>query len=149
MALIDHSIRNAWLYCLYVDKSNFDAVARPLYVETASRSSAVQAATAWQLRAAAIEELGKSGKVIDGEELYERADEAFSALSTMLGGNDWFFGVEEPGLFDASLFAYTFLLLDREVLWKDRRMIDMVRSHENLVRHCDRIREEYFANPGP
>ena len=144
MALIDHSIRNAWLHYLYVDKDNFHSVAWPLYVETASRSTAVQHATAHQLRTAAIDELSKTMQIIDGNELYDSAESAFKALSTLLGTKDYFFDGEEPGLFDASLFAYTHILLDAGRNWKATDLVSVVSKYENLVAHRDRLLHQYF-----
>ena len=144
MALIDHSIRNAWLHYLYIDRDNFNAVAWSLYVQTASRSMAVQQATAYQLKAAAMDELSKTMDPIDGNALYKLADDAFQALSTLLGDKEQFFDNAQPGLFDASLFAYTHLLLDSERNWTNEVLVQMLKKYENLVQHRETILENYF-----
>jgi metaxin len=84
--------------------------------------------------------------VINADDLYKQAEEAFASLEMVLGNNEWFFGATRPGLFDASVFAYTHLLLDEGLGrgWVDMRMRDAVRARKNLVRHRERIVESYF-----
>ncbi|RMD43198.1 hypothetical protein DV735_g1906, partial [Chaetothyriales sp. CBS 134920] len=142
-ALIDSDLRSAWLYNLYIDADNFRALAWPLYVSTVSRSRAVQLATAKQLRNAALDELSKTNPLVDGTSLYDAADEAFRALSTLLGTRDFFSGAE-PGLFDAGLFAYTHLLLGFEPRWATSQLVDMLKKYDNLVAHRDRLLRQYF-----
>ncbi|RMZ77910.1 hypothetical protein DV738_g4128, partial [Chaetothyriales sp. CBS 135597] len=146
-ALIDSDVRSAWLYNLYIDSDNFRAVSWPLYVATVSRSRAVQHATANQLRNAAFDELAKTSPIVDGTALYEAADEAFKALSTLLGTSDsfFFFNAAEPGLFDASLFAYTHLLLEFEPRWASLQLVNILKKYDNLVAHRDRLLRQYFS----
>ncbi|RMZ91723.1 hypothetical protein DV736_g1063, partial [Chaetothyriales sp. CBS 134916] len=143
-ALIDNDIRSAWLYNLYIDCDNFRSVSWPLYVATASRSRAVQHVTANQLRTAAFDELSKSSSLVDGTALYDAADAAFKALSTLLGARDFFFDAAQPGLFDASLFAYTHLLLGFEPRWARPQLLSILRRYDNLVVHRDRLLHQYF-----
>lgn len=89
-------------------------------------------------------ELLKPSHVIDVESLYIEGERAFSALSELLGEDKYFFASEKPGFFDASVFAYTNVLLDGRIAWQERRFIDGLRRWENLVRHRERIVEEYF-----
>ncbi|TKA40655.1 hypothetical protein B0A49_12994, partial [Cryomyces minteri] len=136
------------LYTLYLIPSNFATVAHPLYIFPSSSNTFVTMTTAHQLRAAAEAELQKhspsASKIIDAEALCQEAEEAFKALSTLLGEHEWFFGVEKPGMFDAGVFAYTHLLLDETLGWRENRMGVFVGSLENLVRHRERILREYF-----
>ena len=106
----------------------------------------VQVALARELRAAAESELLRLGQVIDAKALIREADEAFAALETLLGHNDWFFGNKEPGLFDAAVFAYTHLLLDEGLGqgWKDNTLSLTVSSREKLVSHRERLLDMYF-----
>lgn len=99
-----------------------------------------------ELRRAAEEELIKFSAVINVDVLYKEAEEAFEALETVLGQDDWFFGNEGPGLFDASVFAYTHLLLDEGLGkgWVETRLRDAVLNKQNLVRHWERITARYF-----
>ena len=97
-----------------------------------------------QLRAAAESELLKQSTVIDVESIYRGSDKAFAALSELLGEHEYFFSKVEPGLFDASVFAYTNILLDEELGWKDRRMREGLRECQNLVAHRRRILKTYF-----
>ena len=80
--------------------------------------------------------------------MYNQAEEAFAALDTLLAKDDWFFGTSGPGLFDASVFAYTHLLLDDELAkgWADTRLRDALRSRPGLIMHRDRILAEYFPD---
>ncbi|KAJ1326470.1 SAM complex protein [Microdochium nivale] len=189
-ALLDHKIRNAWLHALYLCPRNTELL-RYWYIRPASSSAAVQAATLLQLRAAAEAEITRSSthntlRVIyrgvggsesehgrGGDELYDGAREAFSALATCLHGEDgggagdeWFFGADAPGVFDAAVFAYTHLiLLDNDAYpadggdsekttavdgggggdagdnpgWGDRTLAEIVCEFPSLVRHHDRV----------
>lgn len=80
---------------------------------------------------------------IDADSLYAEAERALEALSTVLARNEWFFGRAAPGLFDASVFAYTHLLLDSNMGWKEDRLVKAVQKWENLVQHRERILDEY------
>ena len=160
-SLLDHRIRNAWvslprkplvhepntsqLYTLYLEPLNFTAVAYPLYVSATSSNSLVQVSIAHQLQTAATAELTKHTPVIDAADLYSEADKAFEALSTLLGEDDWFFGNEKPALFDASVFAYTHLLLDKNLGWKEEKLCRALRQRENLVRHRQRLLVRYYG----
>jgi metaxin len=64
-----------------------------------------------------------------------------------LGKDDWFFGASGPGLFDASVFAYTHLLLDGALGkgWLDTRLRDALMSRKRLISHRDRIFDSYFS----
>ncbi|KAL8850624.1 MAG: hypothetical protein Q9221_004410 [Calogaya cf. arnoldii] len=145
LSLLDHRIRNAWLHTLYLSASNFDAVARPLYIAPATSFPPARLALSHTLQTAALQELTKASTspVIDLDSLYRESDNAFSALSELLGGDDWFFGEAEPGLFDAGVFAYTRLLCDKEMGWKteEERLGRSLREGKwkNLVEHERRI----------
>lgn len=97
-----------------------------------------------QLRQAARDELLKARSLIKEENLYMEAEAAFSALSTLLGDDTNFFRRDRPSLFDASLFAYTHLLLDETMGWQTTRLADSLKKFPTLVRHRHRILEEYF-----
>jgi len=114
-------------------------------VEPCSSNSLVSATIAYQLRAAAEAELLKHSAIIDIDDLYGEADNAFEALSTILGENTFFFGNENPGLFDASVFAYTYLLLDEGMGWKETKMSKGLEKQQNLVQHRQRIYKTYFV----
>lgn len=81
--------------------------------------------------------------VIDIDDLYSEANNAFGALSTLLGEDIFFFGSTNPGLFDAAVFAYTHLLLEERMGWKETRMRKGLEKHENLVGHRQRIYDTY------
>lgn len=135
------------LYTLYLTR-NFDAVAQPLYIDRTSSNAVVRATIARELRAAAQTELLKYGAVIDAETIHSEAEDALRALESALGTDKWFFGAARPGLFDASVFAYTHLLLAQELGsaggWAKTRLGDAVRARQRLVRHQERVFEAYF-----
>lgn len=139
-SLLDHRIRNAWLYALYLSPANSSLLSK-LYVAPVSATGLVQITVRYQLqRAAEAEILQSVGTVkVDPAVLYRDAEQAFDALSAALGSGDWFFGNFGPGLFDAALFAFTHLLLDESLPWADTRLGDSLRKFENLVGHRDRI----------
>jgi metaxin len=95
---------------------------------------------------AAEAELVKHCPSIDMDSLYAEAERALEALSVVLGWNEWFFGRAAPGLFDSSVFAYTHLLLDSNMGWKEDRLVKSVQKWENLVQHRERILDRYLAS---
>ncbi|KAF2154698.1 hypothetical protein K461DRAFT_319223 [Myriangium duriaei CBS 260.36] len=143
-ALLDHRLRRAWLYQLYLDPANAPAV-EALYVAPASRSSAVRLFTAAQLRKAAAEELRKSGGAAmeeeEEEELVEQGREALRALDELLTSREgrWFSGSEEPGWFDAMVYAYTGPLLDERMGWVRNGLGDALLELHELRQHRRRI----------
>lgn len=124
---------------LYLDSENFDAVARRLYVVPATTNYLVRTALGFELQSAARDELLKTSRFIDAADLEADAGNAFEALSSLLGEDDHFFGRPNPGLFDASVFAYTHLILDEGMGWKQNRLAQLVREHTNLVQHRERL----------
>lgn len=65
----------------------------------------------------------------------------------LLGEDAYFFGAEEPGLFDAAVFAYTHLMLDDGMMgWAENVLGRYVRRYANLVEHRERIKRGYFPN---
>ena len=143
-SLLDHSVRNLWLYTLYLDDANFANVARPWYIDMATTNVTVRLVLEVQLKEAASKELLKSMTVISEDCLLEQATNAFRALSVFLGVNRNFSRETRPGLLDAAVFAYTHLLLRDDIEWRNRNMLEALRSHHNLVRHRNDILETYF-----
>lgn len=135
------------LYSIYLS-SNFTSIAEPLYILPTSSNSFVRLTIARELRLAAEKELLKFASTISAEALYNQAEEAFTALDSLLGDNEWFFGADTPGLFDASVFAYTHLLLDDRLGkgWLDARLRDTLTSRQHLVAHRNKILEKYFPD---
>jgi len=132
------------LYQLYIQPDNFASVAERLYVDPISSNVFVKAATSHHLRNAALEELKKTTPKVVEEDILRDGKEALHALSTLLGSDQWFFGVEEPALFDASVFAYTHLLLDEGMGWKENAIGDAVRGFSNLIQHRENVLGRYF-----
>ncbi|KAM3418295.1 hypothetical protein BST61_g4295 [Cercospora zeina] len=144
-SLIDNRIRKAWLYQLYLAPEN-DALMQRLYVSPCSNHPLVRFALRRQLRCAAEEELVKSvgSNTVDAEVVLKEAEEAFEALSQLLGEKEWFFEAEGPGLFDANVFAYVHLILDDGLGWGFNPLIEGVRRFGNLVGHRERVWQRFY-----
>ncbi|EME87767.1 uncharacterized protein MYCFIDRAFT_28422 [Pseudocercospora fijiensis CIRAD86] len=144
-SLVDTRIRKAWLCQLYLAPHNAELMHR-LYVAPCSSHTLVQMAIASHLRSAAEAELVKSAasNIISTFDLLKDAEEAIEALSILLSDDDYFFGQQKPGLLDASIFAYTELILDDRFGWKYNPLLEHLSKHENLTKHRNRIRELYF-----
>lgn len=99
-----------------------------------------------QLRGAAETELLKQSPIIDVEAVYRDCNNAFEALSQLLGDDNFFFGEETPGLFDASVFAYTHVLLDDGLEWTHTSLREGLEQYVNLVEHQERIVEGWFRD---
>ncbi|KAF1830085.1 hypothetical protein BDW02DRAFT_592159 [Decorospora gaudefroyi] len=145
-SLLDHRIRRAWLYSVYLSH-NATTIAEPLYILPTSRNPFVRLTIARELRLAAETELLTFSSIDNDATLHSQAEEAFAALDMLLAKDAWFFGASRPGLFDATVFAYTHLLLDDTLGkgWIDTRLRDALMSRKSLVRHRDRILAEYFS----
>lgn len=177
MALLDHLIRRAWvcfiatspislffvlpvsmrelpsactdtaqLYHLYLTP-NFDQLAASLYIDPSTRSLPVRLALSRSLQAAALAELLITSPTISAEALYKDAETAMAALSALLGDDTWFFGTQKPGLFDASVFAYTYPLFGG-LEWAEKGLQERLRRCENLIRHREGIVGKYFPDGG-
>ncbi|KAF2011558.1 hypothetical protein BU24DRAFT_413193 [Aaosphaeria arxii CBS 175.79] len=147
LSLLEHKIRRAWLYSVYLS-ANSTSIAEPLYVLPTSRNSFVRLTIARDLRCAAENELLKFSAIIDADLLHSEAEEAFNSLESLLGEDTWFFDNQMPGLFDASVFAYTHLLLDDNLGsgWADTRLRDTIVQKKRLVAHRNRILDQFFAS---
>ncbi|KAI1495211.1 hypothetical protein F5X96DRAFT_207778 [Biscogniauxia mediterranea] len=139
-SLLDHRIRNAWLYSLYISPAN-SALLFQLYIAPVSNAAHVRTAILYQLRRAAEAEIVRSTRrpAVDPVALYSEAREAFRALETVLKSGPWFFDSSQPGLFDASVFAYTHPILDKGLPWEDRRLADILKECPGLMEHRERI----------
>lgn len=150
VALIDQNIRNAWLYYLYLRDENFEAVAKRLYVRSASSNSLVRMSLAYQLKAAAKEELLRTRTFIDESGIYDLAEVAFRSLSTLLADDMFFSKSESPNLFDIALFAYIHPLLDLAsggdsgLEWKNESLLQGLLRYDSLVRHRERVLKQCF-----
>ncbi|GJC79363.1 metaxin-1 [Colletotrichum liriopes] len=151
-SLLDTRLRTAWLHALYLAPDNAPLLAR-LYIHPASNNPLVRLTLTHQVRSAAEAEVLKSTRAaaVDPKRVYADARATFEALAALLdengsGGDGWFFGCEGPTLFDASVFAYTHLLLDEEFGWADRALPDILAGFPGLVRHRERLLERCFPD---
>ena len=127
---------------------NFDSLVFPFYIAPKTNNYLVRLALSRQLRSAAEAELLKEATVIDVQSLHRESEKAFSALSSLLGDDEYFFGEKQPSLFDASVFAYTNILLDEDFQWQIRHLAEGLEKHKNLIGHRYRILQRYYGkNP--
>ena len=111
-----------------------------------SSNTFVQLTIAYQLRQAAIDELAKSsfsGAVVE-EDIFRDLENTISALAEVLGSDQWFFGQPQPSMLDASVFAYTHLILDGTLRWNSNKLAEQLKQHQNLIDHRGRILNQYF-----
>ncbi|KZL72186.1 mitochondrial outer membrane protein [Colletotrichum incanum] len=154
-SLLDTRLRTAWLHALYLAPDNAPLLSR-LYIHPASNNPLVRLTLTHQVRSAAEAEVLKSTRaaVVNPKRVYADARAAFEALAALLdensrqgaGGDGWFFGCEGPTLFDASVFAYTHLLLDEKFGWVDRTLPEILVGFPGLVRHRERLLERCFPD---
>ncbi|KAG0131623.1 hypothetical protein HOY82DRAFT_669843 [Tuber indicum] len=144
LALVNTQLRDAWLYSLYLEPNNSQDLASVLYC--GSSVSAVSSFLLRQTKAAARQQLLQAhpGGVLDPRKIYAEAGAALQAISTILGDHMWFFGGSNPGLFDASVFAYTHLILTLRWHSEENALLRAVMGHDNLLGHEERIRCEFF-----
>ncbi|KAI9835048.1 MAG: hypothetical protein M1819_002600 [Sarea resinae] len=167
LALLDHNIRNAWgsvpttdrvlrrpiqLHTLYLSPLNAHLPAS-LYITPSTTFPPLRTHLSQSLATAAESALHTHlGPIVDIEALYRDAELALDALETLLQtrggkGNDtentgqapWFFSSPHPTYFDAAVFAYTHLLLDEGMGWRDTRLVSAVRKKTGLVKHRERV----------
>ncbi|KAM7198010.1 hypothetical protein V8F33_005277 [Rhypophila sp. PSN 637] len=176
-SLLDVPLRNSFLFTLYLDPTNSNLL-DTLYIHPSSSSLWIRATLRHQLRRAAESEIlktthsvssggplkGFAHGVVHPDEIYRSAKEALEALAYELsidnpgaeGNTGWFFGATEPGLFDAAVFAYVYLMVrffsrpdnaegEKESGEEETRpwLGDLVRQAGNgeLVGHMNRILE--------
>lgn len=137
-SVIAHKIRPAWLHTLYLAPAN-DPVLTALYLPSAALLRATQRAGLHEAATAEILKITRRTGGIDVAVLRENLVDALETLSEVLGQDDWFFGADEPGMLDAELFSYTYLILDDAMQWKDLVLADGVLQFENIVRHRERL----------
>jgi metaxin len=161
-SLLDGPIRHAWLHALYLNRRNSPLLTE-LYLAPASSTAAVRLALHHQLRHAAESEILRSSRtstsrlrLVGGtgseerEAIYVAARSAFAALETLLEQSQtpWFFDAPGPTLFDASVFAYTQLLLDRRLGWVDRTVPDIVEAKLAVCRHRNALLMSLWSSDG-
>ncbi|KAM0254116.1 hypothetical protein ACHAP5_000102 [Fusarium lateritium] len=136
-ALLTQNIRPAWLYALYLLPAN-----APLLKNLYLPSSILLRTPLYQtLHAAATTEILKTTRraTILPSQIFDDAKTALGALSALLGDDKWFFGAEGPGLFDADIFAYTYLMDSDALAWADNSLNECLEGLENLRKHRQRL----------
>lgn len=133
------------LFQLYLHPLNIGLL-DALYITPHTTNPFVRLALTSHLRRAATTEICPSSTTarIDANDILRDALEAFSALSTLLGDDEWFFGRARPGEMDAGVFAYTHLLLDETMLWGENALGQGLTGYRNLVRHRLKILRDFY-----
>ena len=165
-ALLDTSLRRAWLHAVYLDDDNSSqaTVASRLYADAASSSMFVRTSLAGQLQAAAAAEVWGASTATPSAfavaHIYKDAAVALAALQSVLEDNDddapFFFNRKEPTIFDAAVFSYTHLLLEdgdqsdnanasKRFRWHNAELCNLVRGRPLLVRHRDTVANRYWG----
>jgi metaxin len=129
------------MYAIYLEPSNFEMLTKHMYCATSAPLVNSLLSTGFQQQAA--KELQKywNSIIVSADDVYADAEAAFASLDCILGTNDWFFNASSPGLFDATLFGYTHLILTMRWHEKEATLERMVRKHRNLVEHEMRLRK--------
>ncbi|RGP81690.1 hypothetical protein FLONG3_177 [Fusarium longipes] len=125
------------LYALYLLPANAPLL-KTLYLPS---SIFLRAPLHQTLHTAATAEILKTTRraTISPLQLLADATTALTALSALLGDNKWFFGAEGPGLFDADVFAYTYLIDGDALAWEDNTLSECLEGLQNLKRHRERL----------
>ena len=168
-------IRRAYLLALYLHDGTSRQTCDRLYVDTASHSIMVRAALVPGLRGAALEEviktsneapptdllqwgekLGMVESSLDTQLILGEAEDALSALNSLLGERLWFGGGityegadyhARPGWMDACVFAYTQVITSlfhddcgtEKTQAPPKRLYDAVTRHRTLMDHRGRV----------
>ncbi|QSL64319.1 hypothetical protein MERGE_001619 [Pneumocystis wakefieldiae] len=136
VSLIENTLYDAWYYGFFIEPENFKKVTSLLYIKDAWPISIF---TKWQLQNQVRKRLSVRQKtgLLNAKEVYTDASYALHALSIKLGQDNWFFGAEDPSYIDATLFAYTHLVLSINL--PDDTLAREIKKHENLVKHAERV----------
>ncbi|KAK0387186.1 hypothetical protein NLU13_5499 [Sarocladium strictum] len=142
-SLISQAIRPAWLHDLYLVEANITLL-KTIYLPS---SPLTHPSLLHTLRTAATTEILQTTRrpILNPSLLHADAIAALRSLDALLGEttktssekNVWFFGADAPSLFDAEVFAYTWLLLDDEGAMGGliSGVREELRGLQNLVRH--------------
>lgn len=166
-SLLSQPIRLAYLHALYLILPSFENVAGSRYIRPCSSNVVVQAVLSSSVQSAALSEVMAGSNAanlkIDGSRLYQEADEAFGALSTLLGDDEWFTSrvmeAEEdrsmdgngrqgnlsdrgPGRLDAVVFSYTCVILS--IFDEENPLVSSIKARANLVAHQRRLFDRCF-----
>ncbi|RIA88955.1 hypothetical protein C1645_773609 [Glomus cerebriforme] len=133
IAFADNKLRNALLYYLWCEPAN-ELMTHKKYVGHYAKP--LDKVLFHKYKNLAVKELLTRKPVLDKEEIYQEADEALQAISTVLGDTDYFFGSRLPTIIDAVIFSYIHVILNIPL----RR----VKVPPNLLKYSERIYNDYF-----
>ncbi|POR36987.1 Uncharacterized protein TPAR_02812, partial [Tolypocladium paradoxum] len=143
LALLTQSIRPAWLHALYILPANTPLLAA-LYLPG---NILLRTPLLHTLRTAATAEVLNTTRrpLLSPPQLLADAADAFRSLAALLAEHEWFFAAHAPGMFDAEVFAYTYLILDEGMGWRDDALRTCLAGFPNLVRHSARLYERCWG----
>ncbi|EKX44281.1 hypothetical protein GUITHDRAFT_109736 [Guillardia theta CCMP2712] len=138
-SMIEDCLLPAMLHEWYMSDDNWFNVTRPLYTESATFPATV--ILPWQVKGRMKNKLSVHEDV---EALYKRADACYSALSSFLGDQMFFFG-STPTSLDAVVFGHLAPQLYAPMV--EARLKKQLRKYQNLCGFVDRIRKGYMSMP--
>lgn len=168
LTLVDGPVRRAWVsrsilgpgvFCVLTRNAvqqyhmyltpNFQAITTKCYVDPQSSSTIVRYLSARDLQNAARDDLLKAKPVIDERAIYLEAEQAFIALDTYVSEGIKS-GRKPTSLLDAAIFSYVYLLLELDYgVWKDTRLVDILKKFSGLKEHKELIRKNHFRARPP
>ena len=123
---------------MYLDPSNRQLLSK-LYLPTNPLLATPIHHTLIKAAQTSILQQTRTATINPAQLLYNALD-ALSTLSDLLAGDEWFFGASGPGMLDAEVFAYTYLLLDEVFMaWGGNELGAKLATFENLVAHQERL----------
>ncbi|KND91678.1 hypothetical protein TOPH_03621 [Tolypocladium ophioglossoides CBS 100239] len=153
LALLTRNLRPAWsqvqaanplqLHALYIFPANTPLLTT-LYLPS---NILLRTPLLHTLRTAATAEILKTTRrpLLSPPQPLADADAAFRSLAALLADDEWFFAADAPGTFDAEVFAYTHLILDKGMGWRDDSLRRCLAAFPNLVRHSTRLYERCWG----
>ncbi|CAG8560496.1 11195_t:CDS:2 [Paraglomus occultum] len=142
VALADTKLRNALLYYYWCEALNFEEVTSKLY--GAKYPKPLNWIILYQMKSAVVKELLTRKPVLDREEIYQEAEDALKAISTLLADHNYFFGRSSPSFLDAVIFSYVHPILSNPTTLVNN-LTTITRRYKNLVEFSDRMKTRYFA----
>lgn len=136
-SLIECELGNALEWCYWGDEEHYYAVTRKQLC--AVLPFPLSQALPYFLRKSALHRLSLQG-IASEEQARSTAKAAYKALSGVLGDKLWLLGGDRPTTADVLLFGH---LMDALV----EPINEQVNEHPNLLRFCDRVRQDFFENP--
>ncbi|KAG4303624.1 hypothetical protein PCANB_000044 [Pneumocystis canis] len=136
LSLIENTLYDAWFCACFIERENFQTVTGPCYVNDVWP---IRELIKWQLCRKIKKRLSDRQKtgLLNLNEIYADAAHALDAVAIRLGEDIWFFGAKNPTFIDATLFAYTYLVLSTQL--PGNTLMHALKKHTNLIDHATRL----------